>query len=50
MAAVGYIFLPFVIAVISSANVDFLAIVVYNRRLVLAVKTRKLADDDKPLK
>ena len=52
MAARGYIFSLHVGAVIIGALVHrgHLASVVNSRKLVLAVKSRNLADDDKPLK
>ena len=50
MAPVGHIFSLNVMPVISGAEFLLLASVVNLGRLVLAVKTRNLADDDKPLK
>ena len=50
MAPVGHILSLHVMPVISGAEVILLASVVNLGRLVLAVKTRNLADDDKPLK
>ena len=51
MAALGYIISYKVVRpLINGAEMNLLAFVVNLGRLVLAVKTRNLADDDKPLK